>query len=507
MTTLVETPAEVLAPASKVSLPHAKGGRRQRIDFFFVLVLLIGVAAGANQVIFATDPDLWWHVRTGSWILQHRAIPVHDVFSSFAMGKTWIVYEWLFDVPVSKIFGLWGLRGILTATALLVLACATALTALLARYTRLSRAMILTAIATLAMSPLHSPRPWLFTILFFTIELNLLLQAWERNRPAWLLPVIPLFILWANIHIRFVYGLGLIGLFALLGSIPATSKWRLLVAGHRSLRAVWFWVILAGSLLATLVNPYGWRVYSEVIQYATDNVVLNSISEMRALQFRDFTDWIALLLICSAWFSLGTAQKKSALLVSLMAVSCWFGFHRGRDIWFPIIVSTVALASRIGSSEDDLRPLGWRRWAVAAPLGMALALPMLLLTGPSESDLQKAVGEHYPNQASAYIQSHDLEGPLYNTFDWGGYLIWRLPDLPVSIDGRTNVQGSQHLTRSIESEEGRKNWTEDRELMKAKTLLLNRDSALASILRSDARFRLVYEDKIAVIFLRQIAAL
>jgi hypothetical protein len=505
MTTSVEAPACEAPIVSKVSPGAGSEGRRKRIDSIFLVVLLISVAVSANGVNAVTDPDLWWHLRTGSWIIQHHAVPVHDIFSSFAMGKPWIAYHWLFDVLASKIFGLWGLRGILTATALLMLACAAALTALLARYTRLSRAMILTAAATVALSPLHNPRPWLFTVLFFTIELYLLLQACERNRPAWLLPVIPLFILWANIHIQFVYGLGLIGLFALLGSILAASKWGLPVAGHGSLRAVWLWVILAGSLLATLVNPYGWRVYSEVIQYATDNVVLNSISEMRALQFRGFTDWIALLLICSAWFSLGTGQKKSALLVSLMAVSCWFGFHRGRDIWFPVIISTVVLASRTGSSEDDHRPLGRTRWAAAVALAVVLALPVLLLNGPSDSNLQKAVGEHYPNQASAYIQSHDVKGPLYNTFDWGGYLIWRLPDMPVSIDGRTNVQGSPHLTRSFETEEGRKNWAEDRELMKAKTILLNRDSALASILRSDSRFRLVYEDKIAVIFLRRIA--
>ncbi len=498
----------------KAALQTGREGRQRRIDTLFLVVLFIGAAAGANRLSEIIDGDIWWHLRTGRWILQHRAVPFQDIFSSaYGSGKAWIAYHWLFEIFISRIFDLWGLRGILTATMLMTLACTAALTALLARYTKLPRAMLLAAFANLAMSPLQTPQPWLFTILFFTVELYLLLQACERNRPAWLLPIIPLSVLWANIHIQFVYGVGLICLFALLGSMEVGANWMLPVAKPWKLRPVWLWGLLAASILSTLVNPFSWRLYSVVIQYATDRVPFATITELQASQFRDLSAWTALLIICCAWFSLGTAPRKSVVLLSLMAISCWFGFRSVRDVWFPVVISALALASRMRASDDELRPSAWACWAVAVPLGMILAPAVPLLYGPSEPTLQKFVGENLPDQASAYIRSHALNGPLYNSFDWGGYLIWRLPELPVTIDGRwpvfrhtsfllgpTRIPEDLQLTRAFDTAAGKENWAEDPELRKANVILIDRSGPLASILRSDPRFRLVYEDKIAAVF-------
>jgi hypothetical protein len=114
--------------------------------------------------------------------------------------------------------------------------------------------------------------------------------------------------------------------------------------------------------------------------------------------------------------------------------------------------------------------------------------------------LQKAAAKQFPEKASSFIESHHLQNPLYSTFSWGGYLIWRLPNMPVSMDGRTNVHDDAALGRFANSWLGRKDWADDPELMQANTILLERDAALASILRSDSRFRLVYEDDLASVF-------
>jgi len=72
--------------------------------------------------------------------------------------------------------------------------------------------------------------------------------------------------------------------------------------------------------------------------------------------------------------------------------------------------------------------------------------------------------------------------------------------MPVSIDGRTNLHGDQHVARAIHTWLGQADWADDPELKKARTILLDRDCPLNSILRSDRRFRLVYQDKIASVF-------
>ena len=177
-----------------------------------------------------------------------------------------------------------------------------------------------------------------------------------------------------------------------------------------------------------------------------------------------------------------------------------------RDIWFPVIVSTLALASGMRAC-GELRPsrlvAPCRRPAAGAVL--ALAAPHFQTT--SETGLRKVVGEVYPKQAIAYIESHALKGPLYNPVNWGGYLIWRLPGLPATIDLRwlvfrrtamlsrnARVDEDGQLTRTFHTAIGTEDWAEDSDLRRANAILLEREGPLASILRADPRFRLFYLD-------------
>lgn len=470
--------------------------QRKYIDSLWLLCLLTVVAAISNRPAASFDGDLWSHLRTGRWILEQHALPAHDVFAWPTMGKAWIDYTWLFDVLVSKIYGFAGLHGMLAFSMLMMLACVAGLVMLLMLYTTLLRAIAIAAVAFVALIPLESPRPWLFTILFFIGELYLLLQARERGKPSSLLLVLPLFILWANIHIQFVYGLALIGLFALERSVaPLLKKWTAPVA---RLRPVWFWALLPASVLATLANPYGWTLYGVVAEYARQRVPLWFIQEMHPLQFRNFTDWAALLLICSAIFAMASTRKNSPLILALLAASCVVAFRCGRDVWLLAIASSVSLAYSTRTLGEGTRPFRWIYWAIALPLSLALAFAMVHST--DESALQKAAAKQFPEKASSFIQSHALQNPLHNPFSWGGYLIWRLPNMPVSIDGRANLHGDIQLARFADTWLGRKDWANDPELMEANTILLERDCALASILRSDSRFRLLYEDELASVF-------
>ncbi len=265
-----------------ISAETSQERRRKFIDSLWLVCLLAFVAAVSIRPEASVEGDLWWHMRTGDWIIQHATVPWHDMFAWTMIGKRWIAYTWLFDVLTAKIYALGGLHGILTLTALLVLACISALVVLLSRYGSLLRAVALSAPVFIAFIPLTSPRPWLFTILFFTVELYFLVQARETGNPAWLAPIAPLFVVWANVHIQFIYGLGVIGIFALEGIIARATK----LTSSAKLRSTWFWCLLLLSGTATLINPYGWRLYLVVAEYATQSVPLWFVQEMQALRFR-----------------------------------------------------------------------------------------------------------------------------------------------------------------------------------------------------------------------------
>ena len=97
------------------------------------------------------------------------------------------------------------------------------------------------------------------------------------------------------------------------------------------------------------------------------------------------------------------------------------------------------------------------------------------------------------------IESHALQRPLFNPYGWGGYLIWRLPNMPVSIDGRANLYEAT-LADAANTVRGAKTWRQDADLRKAKTILLEQGGPLATVLRSDPHYRLLYEDSVAAVF-------
>jgi len=489
------SPGEV--PGKGPARSHLPGDRqRWLMDALLLMCLLAVVAAKAVIPAAAVDEDLWWHIATGDWILAHHALPVHDVFSTSAMGAPWIAYTWLFDVLTSKIYSIWGLHGTLTFTTLLMMTFIGCVVVLLSQYGRMVRAIALGGLVFAASAPMVTPRPWLFTCIFTTIELTLLLQARNRGRIAWLLPLPLLFALWANLHIQFVYGLGILGVFALERSLAKVLKWPC----DARLPVRWWCAALVASTLATLVNPYGWRLYIVVLQYTFQSAPLQLIKEMLPMQFRSITDWAALFLAMSALYSLASSGRKNLLMMSLLVVSCWFGFHTSRDAWFLAVVSALVIADSSGLAEAGMAKIRWTQWAIALPLSLALAFAVLASPAVSPAALRDAADKRFPEKASAYVQSHALPGPLYNPYDWGGYLIWRLPGMPVSIDGRANLHGDERLSRSTMASLGAENWSDDPELMKAGTILLQRSSALSSILRSDSRFRLVYQDDVASVF-------
>ena len=195
-------------------------------------------------------------------------MPATDPFSAYGMGKPWVAYSWLFEILVYALFTKFGLMGILVFTVSMSLLIALVLHGALRRAgLPFIAEVFLVAVALGAMSSLISPRPWLFSILFFTVELFILFHVRRTDKIAPLLALPPLFVLWANLHIQFIYGLAVLGLFlveVLLSQLPSLS----LYPRHRpniSLGRVS--LLLLACLVATLITPYHFRLYTPILEY------------------------------------------------------------------------------------------------------------------------------------------------------------------------------------------------------------------------------------------------
>jgi hypothetical protein len=451
------------------------------------------------------DPDIWWHIRTGQWIIQHRSVPYNDFFSTYGMGKSWFAYSWLFEVLIYGLFSRFGLIGLVIYVYTLMLGISAASYALVRKFEpRLAQSIILAAAAVLALVHMRTPRPWLFTILFFAIELNILVGVRRSRNYRRLFYLAPLFALWANLHIQFVYGLLVLGLAALDDPIDRLLRRQTPADAERD-RPLPFdkmLIVIVTCLIATLVNPYHFRIYAVVLDTVRQSGLYQLISELSAMDFRSPWDWLVVGLTMGAVFALGRRRDLSSFWFLLLSVAVFLSFRSKRDVWFvtTVAIAIIALTRPVIKTRVEDR-ISKGQIAVVMVASIAMLGLAALTNRLSNPTLESFVARDYPVAAASFVEQRRLPGPLYNHFDWGGYLIWRLPGLPVSIDGRSNVHDATRIRHSAEVWGGRPNWASDPELAAARIVIAEKDFALTQLLRSDSRFEQVYEDQIAVVFI------
>ena len=468
------------------------------------------------RAFYIADPDIWWHLRTGDWILAHRAVPTTDAFSTYGMGKPWIEYSWLFDVVSALTFARMGLISIVVYEIAMRLALSIALfhlvRGLLAEFWR---AVALSAVALYAMTVILGPRPGMLTILFVILTFDILLSARRTGRTGtlWLLP--PMFALWANWHIQFVNGLFVLGVFACEPLLEALFRYQPPVPtgpppdnprnlARNLLPAKQVWLVLASSALATLLNPYGARLYSTVLFYMRQTGTYNAISELKAMTFRQPQHFAVLLLALTAALALGWRRDAKPLWLIFLLAASMMAFRSVREVWFLAVVAACVIADGWTPNRSGVSG------AVSARLRVAVVVCVLAVLavcysryGLSNDSLAINVAGEFPEEASWFVARYRLPGPLLNDLSWGGFLIWRLPQLPVAIDGRNNIHGQDRIQQFSDLWTGKPGWDSNPDLVRANTIITPRTSAIAALLRTSPSFRVAFEDAQAVVFERR----
>jgi hypothetical protein len=190
-----------------------------------------------------------------------------------------------------------------------------------------------------------------------------------------------------------------------------------------------------------------------------------------------------------------------------MVACTLIAFRMTRDSWFVCIPALAIIADRKLAAVEEAILSRSRAWAFALATALGTVLVLLLVAWDSKvnnQSLQRALGLFFPVRACDFIRSAHLPGPLYNDLNWGGFIIWSLPQYPVVIDGRTDLYGDEVLSRFYRVESGSPEWTADPDLQSARLMLLDRRDQLAGLLYHDPRVHVVYEDPHAVVFARNL---
>jgi hypothetical protein len=398
------------------------------VAFFSALAL----AAGAFAPQMFADGDTYWHLAAGEWMLQHGAILHADPFSYTAPGHAWDTHEWLTEVIMGGVFRALGWQGVQ-----LLYAPAIALVTLVMGL-ELSRklgvvgwvAMLLGAVICTTQSWLARPHLLALPILaLWTVQL---LRAREEGRtPAlWLLP---LMILWANLHGSFLIGLGLLAPFALETLLDAGEDW---------FRVGRDWALfMLGALAAAMITPHGLNGLLYPIQIQSMKT-LQDIAEWRSTDFGEVRPF-ELALLGGLYVLLSRGVRIPMIRLLTMLGLTHLALHELRHQMVFAVVAPLLLAEPIaralrpdGSAPQvpSLPPKalagGLAAVAVAAVAVFAvrLAVPVVRTDGPTS-----------PGAALAHVPAELRAKHVLNEYGMGGYLIFA--GVRPFIDGRADMYG------------------------------------------------------------------
>jgi hypothetical protein len=501
-------------------------------DLSFLMPLLVLFWCTAGVAWLLTDSDTGWHIRTGEWILKNRRVPATDLFSFTKAGQPWVAWEWLSDVLMAAMHNRLGLGGIVVASLVLLGAtsvCIYRSTVEESEYRLI--AIVLTGLA-IAASTIHwLARPHLVTPLFTGIFCCLLNRVERRGNDRRLLLLLPaLTVLWVNLHGGFFVGIVLLITYAMGAAGEELA--------HGTRRSAWIraqkYVLTAGACgVASLVNPYGYRLHVHVAQYLGASFCFERISEFQSVDFHSFTaayfESLLVLAMAAAAWHIGTGRLIQVLLLLSWSHLALFSV---RNIPIFAVVSTpgIGLAMRDWLRLVDSRwPLDWRgrfsaglaevetgleaiangrnrsRWHLAPCLAV-LALGWFVShpgrMRPLQADFDRS---RFPTDATTFLSDNRPVPPvrLYASWQWGGYLIYRLwPSVPVFDDGRTDFYGAPFVLEGLRVWEVRPDWAEILARYRVNAALVPVDSALGTVLRERADWKLVYADSVALMFVK-----
>jgi hypothetical protein len=500
------------------------------VAFLLPLILLFGGLEGVRNML--GDGDTGWHVRIGDWILAHQRVPRQDMFSFTMPGQPFFAWEWLWDVGAASLHQRWGLGAVVLASLLIISLTIALLYRLV--YRRCGNPLVsiaLTGLAAAAASIHWFARPHLVTMLMMVVFLSILERVREgRTRLLWSLPL--LMIPWANLHGGFLIGIVIVATYGageLLGAIVTRDS----NERRTNLRAaVRYFVAAFACLLAGLVNPYGYRLYTHLIEYFADPYAMKYIQEFQATNFHSpAAMFLEIMLILGLGAAVWYARRRQFTEVLMIAGFGHLSLVVVRNmpiyviavapiIAVPLVAWLKALAEAPIASwittvfgtfveiGEELVPFE-RPWRVHVAPVLVMLLLTVAIAAPSAGIKFKPVYDPkaYPEKALAALTpaGGQLFQPAQRVFthdEWGDYLIYKLSPrgFKVFVDGRSDFYGGKFGQDYIDVLNVKYTWQQTLDRYGVDTILMPTDAPLAGALKESRRWRVAYDDGMAIVF-------
>jgi hypothetical protein len=457
------------------------------------------------------DPDFWWHLRIGRWMLDNGRLPSTDIFTFTVPSHVWTDHEYLTEILMWLVYRSIGVIGLSLAFGLLTWAAFW----IMYRQVRREPWVIVgigLAIGAVAGSPIWGPRAQMITFFLSCLELYWL-QAYlaGRSRTLQLFPLV--MVLWANLHGGWVIGFVWLGV-ALVAELLAWV-WDRENPAHKK-HARFLAIITVFSLVAVAATPHGFSLYPYPFQtegsVAQQRLIVEWFSpDFHQVYLRPFEAMVFLVII-------GFALRRPPLYEFLLTlVALGLALQSVRNVVLFVAVATPVMIKcysaywkELSAARDwkfDLPPR--RIFAVVTVivvLVIALATSVRIADSISTSRQRSLDASSYPIGAADWLAAHPEVGTrMYNQYGWGGYLAYRFypdPNRRVFIFGEAALMGDPLLNQYEDVQTLRSDWKQVLDRYKVDYIVYNKGEALANVLATQPEWKLVYQDSVAVIYVR-----
>jgi len=478
-----------------------------------LFVSLLSFLVIAFAVLMAVEKvhnyDIWWHLKTGQWILETGKIPKTDPFTFTTPDAAWAPHYWLSDVVFAAVLHISGFDGLILFKAFIVGAAFFIIFRLMIRQgvnLLVAVAVVLLAVFIGHFRFLLRPHVFMFPLsaAFFSM-----LSIWggQRNlKQMWLLP---LMLLWVNLHGSFFLGLVLTG--CLLTEELLTAGYRRIQKNDTTQKWPTFsmlvFVLLCGI---TLLNPFGIDLLRWIVSdFALKNVAHTfQVEEHMALAWGAHPFFWSLMLVTALSFPLAFRKARLFHLLVFAATSV-LAIRGVRFVALAAILQAVILGYNLQILMEKVPLKRWR-----SPRGLQATLAILLLVSGGTLIFKRSFADftvhrfglgidetRFPEAAVHFLSKINPQGNIYNSWPIGGYLLWELPGRKIFLDGRY-LEAQLELIAQLNTMTA----TELEALFKRfnirAAILTRKDRRLAAYFSQAKDFRLAYFDDQALLYLR-----
>jgi len=510
-----------------------------------LLVIFFGLLYLLLNYLPLRGTDLWGHALYGRWMLEHRALPAADPFLPLASGMPVLDAAWLSQVLFALVDRSFGAEALSHLFALTVLATYLVLARVFYLQSRSALICLLGSLLVLSVgwSRLTTIRPENLGALCFAVLLWLIVSAEGSasgpdgesagragpGRPWRLWLGVPLvMVCWTNLHGSFVCGLAVLACWAVGSALESAARTRSLsaVTGDRNVRG-WLYALELG-VLATLVNPYGIDLLLNTLWFSR-NENLRDILEWQPMVIlgvggREFAVSLVLLMLVIR-HSRVRFPLAHGLMLGLFALSALFGIRMltwyAAAFAFVIVPHLAGLLTRIRTSAADpaRAPSGEDQPPLLARTSLKISLICVLLAwiafglsplstpllGGARRTTTQLYGESTPVELTAYLRTSPPEGQIFNPQWWGDWLIWDgPPGLQAFVTSNVHLLPRQVWRDYMSIMQSEAGWMTILGRYRVNTVILdkNQHRSQSNILRRSSDWRVVYQDKQAIVFRR-----